>query len=49
MLTCNAARSQAIPNGEGHIVLGADVQDLIPVGVCKVLLVLQQAQLQCTA
>ena len=43
--TCNAAGPQAITNGEGDIILSTDVQDLIPVGVCKVLLVLQEAQL----
>ncbi len=44
--TCNAAGPQAVTNREGDIILGTDVQDLVPVGVCKVLLVLQKAQLQ---
>ena len=43
--TCNAAGPQAITNGEGDIILCTDVQDLVPVRVCKVLLVLQEAQL----
>ena len=43
--TCNAAGPQAVTNREGDIILGTDVQDLVPVGVCKVLLVLQEAQL----
>ena len=46
--TCNTAWPQAISNGEGDVILGADVQNLVPVGVCKVLLVLQQTQLQPT-
>lgn len=44
--TCYAARPKTITNGEGDVILGTDVQNLIPVSVCKVLYVLQQAQLQ---
>ena len=47
--TCYAARPEAVTNGEGNVVLGADVQDLVPVGVCKVLYMLQQAQLHHTS
>ena len=43
--TCNAAWPEAVANGEGDIILCTDVQDLVPVCVCKVLLVLQEAQL----
>lgn len=43
--TCNAARPEAISDGEADVILGADVQDLIPVRVRKVLCVVQQAQL----
>ena len=44
--TCDAAWPQAIPNGQRDVVLGADVQDLVPVHVRKVLCVVQQAQLR---
>ena len=44
--TCYAARPKAVTDGQGDIILGTDVQDLIPVGVCKVLYMIQQAQLQ---
>ena len=49
--TCDAARPQPVADGEGDVVCGADVQDLIPVHVRKVLGVVQQAQLRsaCTA
>lgn len=46
--TCYAAGSKAVTNGEGDVILSADVQDLIPVSVGKVLYMLQQAQLQQT-
>ena len=45
-LTCNAAWPQAISNGQRDVILCADVQDLIPVGVCKILHMVQQAQLR---
>lgn len=44
-LACYAARPEAIPDGEGDVVLGADVQNLVPVCVRKVLVVFKQAQL----
>ena len=47
--TCYAARPKAITNGEGDVILGTDVQDLIPMSVGKVFYMLQQAQLQQTS
>lgn len=44
--TCYAARPEAIPDGERDVILCADVQNLVPVGVRKVLRVIQQTQLQ---
>ena len=44
--TCNAARPEAIANGKGHVILRADVQDVIPVHICKFIAVVQQTQLQ---
>eukprot|EP00951_Prasinocladus_malaysianus_P010243 scaffold75047_cov39-Prasinocladus_malaysianus.AAC.1 len=42
----DAAGTQAVADGQRDVVLGADIQDLVPVLVRKVLLVLQQGQLQ---
>ena len=44
-LTCDAPRSQPIPNGEADVILRTDVQDFIPMLISKVLLVFQEAQL----
>ena len=45
---CDAARPEAIADGEGDVVLRADVQDVIPVRVREILRVVQQAQLRTT-
>ncbi len=44
--TCYAAWPEAVADGEGDVVGGADVQDLVPVHEGKVLGVVQQAQLR---
>mmetsp|Transcript_59573 Transcript_59573/g.72914 ORF Transcript_59573/g.72914 Transcript_59573/m.72914 type:complete len:477 (+) Transcript_59573:302-1732(+) len=41
----DAARTESITNAEGHVVLLANVQNVIPVLVCEILLVLGDAQL----
>ena len=46
--TCDAAGAQAVADGERDVVLRADVQDVVPVRVGKVLAVVQQAQLRST-
>ena len=43
--TGDAAGAQAVADGQGDVVLRADVQDLVPVRVREVLRVVQQAQL----
>ena len=43
--TSDAARPEAVSNGKGDVILRANVQDLVPVHVGKVLSVVQQAQL----
>ncbi len=44
--TSNAAGAQAVADGQRDVVLGADVQDLVPVRERKVLSVVQEAQLR---
>lgn len=44
--TCYAAGPEAVADGEGDVVGGADVQDLVPVHKGEVLGVVQQAQLR---
>ena len=45
-LACYAAWPQPVSNGQGDVVLGADVQDVVPVRVGKVLLLVQQGELR---
>mmetsp|Transcript_2080 Transcript_2080/g.3616 ORF Transcript_2080/g.3616 Transcript_2080/m.3616 type:complete len:280 (-) Transcript_2080:999-1838(-) len=40
----DTARTESIPDAQGHIILLANVQDVIPVLVCKILLVLGDAK-----
>ena len=41
----DASGPEAVPDGQRDVVLGADVEDLVPVLVGKVLLVVHEAQL----
>ena len=45
-VTCYASWPESISNWQSYVILGTDVQDLIPVNICKVLCVVHQAQLQ---
>ena len=48
-LTRNASGPQPIADRQGDVVGAADLQNVVPVLVCEVLRVVEQAQLQATA
>ena len=45
-ITCDASWSEAVSDAKRDVVSAADLENVVPVLVCKVLLVLQKTQLQ---